>query len=55
VSWEVVEEAIRRTPFRIMRTPLKNESKKSDGRLHIINPVGVRQGTLDSSTLIRFP
>jgi hypothetical protein len=55
VRWPLVEEAIRRSPFRIMRNPLKLESKKPDSRFKIINPPGVRQGTLDADTVIRFP
>jgi hypothetical protein len=53
--WEVVEEAIRRTPFRVMRNPLKAESKKKDSRFSIVPPNGARAGTLDFGTVIRFP
>src|SRR5690606_14769157 len=53
--WPVVEEAIRRTPFRIMRNTLKAESARKDSRFHIDNPEGVRKGKLDAGTTIRFP
>ena len=53
--WPFVEEAIRRTPFRIMRKVLQTESKKPASRFQIINPEGVRMGTLNNGTSIRFP
>lgn len=52
--WEVVEEAIRRTPFRIMRNALKAESRSENARFTIVPPAGARQGTLDVGTVIRF-
>ncbi len=55
LPWPDVEEAIRRTPFRILKRPLKAESKKANTRFEIINPEGKRLGTLDEATVIRFP
>jgi three-Cys-motif partner protein len=55
VPWPTVEEAIRRGPFRILRTPLKIESIKPDSRFKIVNPPAIRKGTLDADTVIRFP
>lgn len=52
--WSVIEDAIRRTPFRILKTPLKQESKKSNARFNIINPPGVKAGTLDEKSRLRF-
>ena len=53
--WPDIEEAIRRTPFRIRKRPFQTEPKKTDARFEIINPPGTRRGTLDSGTLVRFP
>lgn len=55
IRWPIAEEAIRRTPFRILKRPLQAESKKENSRFVIINPGGVRRGTLDKHTRIRFP
>jgi len=53
--WEVVEEAIRRTPFRILKTPIKDEAKKPNSRFKIINSSGTKTGTLDAKSRIQFP
>jgi len=53
--WSVVEEAIRRTPFRIRKNPLKAESKKENSRFRIVPPAGARQGTLNEDSIVRFP
>ena len=53
--WLEVEEAIRRTAFRIRKRPLQAESRKTDSRFEIINPRDTRRGTLDARTRIRFP
>ena len=52
--WSVVEEAIRRTPFRILKTPLKAESRRTNSRFKIIPPEGARSGTLNARSVIRF-
>jgi three-Cys-motif partner protein len=54
VAWPDVEEAVRRTPFRILKRPFQAESKKADARLKIVNSEGTRRGTLNESTVIRF-
>lgn len=54
-TWAEVEEAIRRSPFRILKRPLQAESKKPNSRFEIVNPAGVRTGTLNETTRIRFP
>lgn len=51
--WPAIEEAIRNTPFKIPRNPLKKESKKPDARLEIINPDGAGSAIKDH-TRIRF-
>jgi hypothetical protein len=53
--WETVEEAIRLSPFRIMRRVLQAESRNSPSRFEIVPPQGARKGTLDRGTRIRFP
>jgi hypothetical protein len=53
--WVIVEEQIRRTPFRILRRELQAESAKHNSRFKILNSSGIRKGTLDSNTIIRFP
>ncbi len=55
VPWPMVEEAIRHTPFRILKRPLQAESKNVDTRFEIVNPEGTRRGTLNDATVIRFP
>lgn len=54
IPWPEVEEAVRRTPFKILKTPFKEEAKKPQSRFKIINPENVRAGTLDETTEIRF-
>jgi three-Cys-motif partner protein len=53
--WSVVEEAIRRTPFRILRNVLKAESRNDPSRFTIVPRAGAKKGTLDDGTVIRFP
>lgn len=53
--WPDIEEAIRRTAFRIRKRPLQAESKRTDARFEFINPPGARRGTLDTETSVRFP
>jgi three-Cys-motif partner protein len=53
--WPEIEEAIRQSPFRILRRPLQFESKKPNGRLRIIHPPGSRLGTLNTESFIQFP
>ena len=53
--WVVVEEYIRRTPFRILKRELQAESARQHSRFTILNSTGIRRGTLDSNTVIRFP
>ena len=53
VRWAVVEEAIRRTPFRIMKTPLKQEAKKK-ARFKIVHPSGSDNAPLDYSSTFTF-
>ena len=52
--WIVVEDAIRRTPFRILKRPLQAESRKKNSRFRIIPPVGGRRGTLKVGSMVRF-
>lgn len=40
VPWPVVEEEIRRSPFRIMRLPIQQEARRADARFTITNPQG---------------
>jgi three-Cys-motif partner protein len=51
-SWSEVEEEIRRSPFRILKTPIKTEATKEKGRFKIVNPAGVN--ALDERSAIHF-
>lgn len=53
-TWPTVEEAIRDTPFRSLKTPIKNESNKTDGRLEIVNPPNVKGNPINENSKIRF-
>jgi three-Cys-motif partner protein len=55
VPWPMVKEAIRHTPFRILKRPLQAESKNVDTRFEIVNPKGTRRGTLNDATVIQIP
>lgn len=52
--WRVVEEAIRRTPFRILKKPLQAESGKGPSRFRIVPPDGARRGTLTTGSMVCF-
>jgi three-Cys-motif partner protein len=52
--WPDVEEPIRRSPFRILKRPFQQESKRDNPRFTIIPGTGARQGTLDARSRIRF-
>ncbi len=52
--WRDVEEAIRRSPFRILKKPLQAESKRANPRLTIIPPKGAKSGTLNENSQVRF-
>jgi len=52
--WVDVVEAIRQTPFRIMKRPFQTEAKSKEPRFTIINRAGVRKGTLQDDTVVRF-
>ena len=52
--WPIVEEAIRRTPFRILRRPLQAESRKENSRFRIVPPKGAKKGTLNEGSTVRF-
>jgi hypothetical protein len=53
--WAVVSEAVRNTPFRILKTPFKDESNSEKPRLRVVNPEGVRKGKIDDAlTRISF-
>lgn len=50
--WTVIEEEVRRSPFRILKTPFKEEAKKKDARFSILNPPGVK--SLDNGSKLSF-
>ena len=52
VPWTEVEEEIRRTPFRIMKTPIKHAAKEDNPRLIINNPK--RSNTLNEHASVTF-
>lgn len=52
--WPIVEEAIRSTPYRILKNPLKTESRKDQSRFQIIPPKGARRGTLNTESMVCF-
>lgn len=54
IAWPDVEEAVRRTPFRILKRPFQAEAKRENSRLNIVHPEGKRRGTLNEHTVIRF-
>lgn len=54
VRWPLVEEAIRRTPFRILKRPLKAAAKGSDAPFHIVYPGGANSGAINNQTIFRF-
>lgn len=53
-NWSVVEETIRRTPFRILKQQLNRDAKRDDTKFEFINSLGVRRGTINDDTLVRF-
>jgi three-Cys-motif partner protein len=53
VPWPRVEEAIRQTPFRILKTPLKKLAKGDKARLEIIN-ANSASSAISETTKIRF-
>jgi three-Cys-motif partner protein len=50
--WLAVEEEIRSSPFRILKTPIKTEAVKGNGRFKIVNPPGVK--ALDERSKVQF-
>jgi len=52
--WTDIEEAIRQTPFRIRKLPFREAAKLKDPRFTIINRKGIRSGTLNDDTVVRF-
>lgn len=55
VSYPIVAEFIRNTPFRILKTPIKKEANKDAGRFQIWNPEGARKNVLNESSSLVFP
>jgi hypothetical protein len=52
--WPNVEEAIRCSPFRILKRQVYQTMTQSDSGIKVINPPGVRRNTLNEGTLIQF-
>ncbi len=53
-SWPDVEEAIRRSPFRVLKKPLQAESRRTNSRFKIVPPEGARSGILNARSSVRF-
>lgn len=54
VPWSAVEEAIRHTPFRALKTPLKKLATGEYPRVQILNPEGVRRDVINERTRLVF-
>lgn len=54
VPWPLVEEAIRRTPFRIMKSQIKAHAIKEGARLQYETSKGINKGALDDFAVIKF-
>jgi hypothetical protein len=54
VPWPNVEEAIRRSPFRILKREIYRAMSRNVSRVAVNNPPGVRKGTLSDGTTIQF-
>lgn len=55
VPWIEVAEEIRRSPFRVLKNPIKDAAGRKDASVEIINPAGIRRNTINNeATMIRF-
>ncbi len=54
ISWQIVEEAIRNSPYRILKKPIQKAAKEDNPRIAIHNLPGTRANTLNDHTEIAF-